>query len=82
MDTLRDWDKWKSSLKKAVNLGETVGMSEETINTVAEKVGTFLSNHVDPRNDEERLLKEMWNVADDQDRRVLAKIITKVADDI
>ncbi len=80
MDTLRDWDKWKSSLKKAVDVGETVGMSDDTITSIAEKVGTFLSNHVDPRNDEERLLKEMWDVADQQDRKVLAKIITKVAD--
>lgn len=80
MDTLKDWDKWKSNLKKAVDLGETVGMSDSAITNVAEKVGTFLSNYVDPRNDEERLLKEMWDVADDQDKKVLAKVITRVAD--
>ncbi|MBC7959068.1 MAG: DUF3243 domain-containing protein [Vallitaleaceae bacterium] len=80
MDTLRDWDKWKASLKKAVDLGETIGMSDQTITNAAEKVGTFLSNHVDPRNDEERLLKEMWDVADDSDKQVLAKIVTRMVD--
>lgn len=80
MDTLKDWDQWKNSLKRAVDLGETVGMSDVAITNVAEKVGTFLSNHVDPRNDEERLLKEMWDAADDQDKKVLAKIITHMVD--
>lgn len=70
----------KKTLGKAVDLGETVGMSEKRITNIAEKVGTFLSNHVDLRNDGERLLKEMWDAADDRDRDVLAKLIVKISD--
>ena len=80
METLENWDKWKETLGKAVNIGETVGMSDKTINSIAEKVGTFLSNHVDPQNDEERLLKELWDVAAEDDRKVLAKLIVKITD--
>lgn len=80
METLENWDKWKETLGKAVNIGETVGMSDKTINNIAEKVGTFLSNHVDPQNDEERLLKELWDVAAEDDRKVLAKLIVKITD--
>ena len=80
MDTLKNWHDWKKTLGQAVDLGETVGMSDTTITNVAEKVGTFLSNSIDPRNDEERLLKELWDAADEHDRKVLAKLVIKIAD--
>lgn len=80
MASMKDWGEWKSILGKAVDLGETVGMSDKNITNVAEKIGTFLSNNVDPRNDEERLLKEMWDAADGKDRDVLAKLIVKISD--
>lgn len=78
--SINEWGDWKKVLGKAVDLGETVGMSDKSITNIAEKVGTFLSNNVDPRNDEERLLKEMWDAADEKDRDVLAKLIVKIAD--
>ena len=77
---INDWGEWKKTLGKAVDLGETVGMSDKSINNVAERIGTFLSNNVDPRNDEERLLREMWDAADTSDRDVLAKLIVKISD--
>lgn len=80
MSNIDDWDDWKNILGKAVNLGETIGMSENTINNVAERVGTFLSNNIEPRNNEERLLKELWDVGDDVDRQTLAKLVTKITD--
>lgn len=80
MGIMENWSDWKKTLGKAVDLGETVGMSDQTIDSMAERVGTYLSNHVDPRNDEERLLKQMWDAANEEDRKVLAKIVTKIAD--
>jgi hypothetical protein len=80
METLEKWNKWKETLGKAVDLGETVGMSDNTINNIAEKVGTFLSNNVDPHNNEERFLKELWDVADENDRKTLAKLVVRMTD--
>lgn len=80
MESLMDWDNWKKLLGKTVDLGESVGMSDKTITSVAEKVGSFLSNNVDPRNDEERLLRELWDAADESDRRTLAKLVVKISD--
>lgn len=80
MDVMENWGNWKETLGKAVDLGETVGMSDNTINNIAEKVGTFLSNNVNPHNDEERLLKELWDAADENDRKILAKLVVKIAD--
>lgn len=80
MANMEDWGQWKKVLGKAVDLGETIGMSDKNITNAAEKIGTFLSNTVDPRNDEERLLKQMWDAADEKDRHVLAKLIVKIVD--
>jgi hypothetical protein len=80
IETMENWGQWKAALGKAVDLGETVGMSDGTINNIAEKVGTFLSNNVNPHNDEERLLKELWDAADERDRDVLAKLVVKIVD--
>ncbi|WFR58831.1 DUF3243 domain-containing protein [Anaerocolumna sp. AGMB13025] len=80
MEIMDNWHDWKKTLGKAVDLGETVGMSDKTITSISEKVGTYLSNYVSPHNDEERLLKEMWDAADEDDRKVLAKIVVKIVD--
>jgi hypothetical protein len=80
MAILKDWTEWKNTLGNAVDLGQTVGMSDNAITNVAEKVGTFLANNVDPRNPEERLLKEMWDVSDINDKNVLAKLIVRITD--
>ncbi len=72
------WDKWKGTLAKAVSLAETVGMSDETINKIALRIGTMLSSRVDPENREQRLLQELWRVGDDRERAVLAKLIVNV----
>ncbi len=72
------WTDWKNTLSKAVNFGESVGMSENTIENIAVKVGNVLSARVDPENREQRLLQELWKVGDDSDRKVLAKLIVKM----
>lgn len=80
MEIMDNWNDWKKTLGKAVDFGETVGMSDETITNIAEKVGTYLSNNVSPHNDQERLLKEMWDAASEDERQTLAKLVVKIAD--
>lgn len=77
--TLSDWDKWKASLGKAVDLGQKVGMSENTIDNIAKKVGDFLSANVDPENREQRAMQELWRSGSDEDRRSLAKMMVNMA---
>lgn len=77
-ETLKHWDKWKSALSKAVNLGQTVGLSEETIDNIAYRIGNMLTGAVDPENREERLLQQLWKTGDDEDRKVLAKLIVRM----
>lgn len=78
MDLSNDWNQWKDTLGKAVNLGEDIGLKDKTINNIAQGIGSFLSDHIEPRNDEERLLKELWDVANEHDRHVIAKLVVKM----
>ncbi len=75
---INDWHDWKLTLKKAVDMGETVGLSENTIEKIGVKVGSFLSSNVDPENREQRLLQELWRVGDDADRKALSGMIVKM----
>lgn len=75
---LRGWDNWKNTLSKAVNIGETVGLSEKAIDNVAYRIGNTLTAAVDPESREERVLQELWKVGDDSDRKTLAKLIVKM----
>ena len=77
-ETLSDWGKWKSTLAKAVDIGETVGLEESTIDKMAYRVGNVLSAAVDPENREERVLQELWRAGDDKDRKVLAKLVVNM----
>jgi hypothetical protein len=80
VDAFTEWTNWKNTISKAVNLGESVGMSENSIKNIAVKVGNILAARVDPENREQRLLQELWKVGDDDDREVLAKLIVKMVE--
>lgn len=77
-ETLSEWSKWKSTLSKAVNIGEAVGLSQETIDNIALKLGNTLNAVIDPENREQRVLQELWKVGDDDERKTLAKLIVNM----
>ncbi|ACL68927.1 DUF3243 domain-containing protein [Halothermothrix orenii] len=78
MERYSDWDKWKKNLGQAVNLGKKIGLSEETVVKVGEKIGDFLEKRVEPENREQRVLKELWDVASQDEQRHLASMIVKM----
>jgi hypothetical protein len=72
------FDKWKAFLGERVEQAEKAGMSEDMISKLAFQIGEFLSDKVDPENKEERVLKELWDAADQEERKVMAKIMVKL----
>lgn len=77
-ETINEWSKWKEAIAKVVNLGEKVGLSDETINKIGFRIGNFLSDKVDPENREQRLLQELWRSGDDDDRKALTRMIANM----
>lgn len=77
---LTHFDKWKQFLGERVEQAKSAGMSEEMISKLAFQIGEFLGDKVDPKNDEERILKELWDVASEDERKVIARLMVKFVD--
>ncbi|HEX2924732.1 MAG TPA: DUF3243 domain-containing protein [Ruminiclostridium sp.] len=73
-----EWEKWKSSLGKVVNTAKATGMSERTVDSIAYRVGNVLNAVVDPDSVHQRVLKELWKVGDDEEKKTLANMIVKL----
>jgi hypothetical protein len=76
---LKVFERWKEFLGDRVEQAEKAGMSDETISKLAFQIGEFLSDKVDPENKEERVLKELWDIGDENERKTLAKLMVKLA---
>ena len=77
---LSTYDKWKQFLGERVQNARSAGMSDQTIQKLATDIGDFLANKVDPKNDEERVLKELWAVSDENEKQVMARLMMKLVD--
>ncbi|OPX86588.1 MAG: hypothetical protein A4E53_03022 [Pelotomaculum sp. PtaB.Bin104] len=78
MEIDTSWHEWKKTLGKAVDAAEFVGMSDDLINKIAYQLGEFFADKFDPGNREQRLLKEIWEVGDEEEKRTMAKMIAKM----
>lgn len=77
---LSSYEKWKQFLGERVRNARSAGLSDSTIQNLAKEIGDFLEQKVDPKNDEERVLKELWSVSNDEERKVLAGVMMKLVD--
>ena len=77
---LETFDKWKEFLGERVKEAQKAGMSDETISNLAYHIGQFLDKKVDPKNGEERLLKELWDVGTDEERKTIARLMVKLVE--
>lgn len=78
MSVLSNFDKWKEFLGNRVKNAEAAGMSENMITEFATEIGNYLSDKIDPENKEERVLKELWDVADENERHTIAGLMVKL----
>ncbi|MFD0711338.1 DUF3243 domain-containing protein [Paenibacillus sp. GCM10027626] len=77
---LTNFEDWKKFLAERVEKGKNLGLSEETISNMAYEIGSFLEEKVDPKNEQERLLKDLWDVGDNEERKTIAKLMIKLVD--
>lgn len=80
MTVLDNWDSWKNFLGDRVNFAHERGMSDETISDLAYEIGGYLAKQVDSKNEQERVLSDLWSVASEDEQRVIAKIMVKLVE--
>ncbi|GAB7388317.1 DUF3243 domain-containing protein [Bacillaceae bacterium] len=77
MSVLKDFGQWKNFLADRVRQAQKMGMNEETMAEIAAEIGDYLAAKVDPQNDEERLLKDLWDVGNEEEQKAMASMMIK-----
>lgn len=77
---LENFEVFKEYLGKRVRIGEKMGMSEEQLAKTAEKVADYLAENEEPRNREEKLLKELWRAGNEEQQHMLAHMLVRMVD--
>ncbi|CAH1197757.1 putative protein YflH [Paenibacillus plantiphilus] len=75
---LTNFETWKQFLADRVKQAENIGLSEETISKLAFEIGSFLDEKVDPKNEQERVLKELWDIGDEEEKKTIARLMVKL----
>lgn len=78
MSVLDRFGDWKQFLNDRVEQAKQAGMEGDTVQNVAYQIGGYLAEQVDPKNDQERLLKQLWDAGDQDQQRALAGLMVKL----
>jgi hypothetical protein len=78
MSVLDNWNQWKDFLGDRLNQAQSEGMSQQVITDVAYQVGDYLAKQVDPKNEQERILADLWSVASPEEQHAIANMMVKL----
>lgn len=78
MALLENWEKWTSFLGQQVQSAQEMGMSKKVIENTATQIGDYLAKNVDPKNEQERVLSDLWGVATEEEKHALANCVVKL----
>ncbi len=71
---------WKNVMGKAVHTAENIiGVPGKNVENLVYRVGGVIADHFDPANREQRLLKELWEQGNDNERQTLASLFARMA---
>ncbi|HJV17774.1 MAG TPA: DUF3243 domain-containing protein [Bacillales bacterium] len=78
MSVLDNWKQWEDYLADRLHHAQNAGMNNEAIGDLAYQIGDYLSNNVDPKNEQQRVLSDLWSVADKDEQHAIANIMVKL----
>ncbi|MGG3738579.1 DUF3243 domain-containing protein [Aeribacillus pallidus] len=78
MSVLDNWQQWKHFLGDRLEQAEKAGMSEQVISDLAYQIGDYLANKVQPKNEQEKVLADLWSVASEQEQHTLANMMVRL----
>lgn len=78
MSVLDNFESWKGFLANKLQQAQQQGMSQQAIENVAEDVGDYLAQSVDPKNSEETVLRDLWNAASEEEQQAIANTMVKL----
>lgn len=78
MSVLDNWEQWKDFLGDTIEQAQEEGLNDKVISDVAYQVGEYLAQKVEPQNEQERVLQELWNVANEEEQKAIANMMVKL----
>lgn len=80
MPVTESFKQFTGELRQRLQAAKSMGMSESTLKQRAEDFGDYLSQHVEPKTPEQYMLRELWQVADQQEQQAIANAIYKLVE--
>ncbi|MGG3561751.1 DUF3243 domain-containing protein [Neobacillus rhizosphaerae] len=78
MSVLDNWKQWEDFLADRLHHAQNEGMSEGAVSNLAFQIGDYLSKQVEPKNEQERMLADLWSVADKDEQQAIANMMVKL----
>lgn len=78
MTILNNWDEWKNFLGDKLHQAEGKGVNRDTIANFATEIGGYLADKVDPKNEQQRVLSDLWSVANPEEQHAIANMMVKL----
>ncbi|HLR75227.1 MAG TPA: DUF3243 domain-containing protein [Virgibacillus sp.] len=78
MSVLDNFETWKDFLANRLEQAQEQGMSQQTISSLAHEVGDYLAKSVEAKNEEEAVLRELWNAASEEEQQAIANSMIKL----
>lgn len=78
MPILENWQQWTSFLGQNVAQAEQSGLPNKMIQQAAVEIGEYLAKNVDPKNEQERVLSDLWSIASESEKEALANCVIKL----
>lgn len=77
-DILNNFSNFKSYLQDQLAKGQKLGLSDDLLAKGAKFVAEHLAKNEEPKNREQKLLQELWKVAEEDEKKTLAKLLVKM----
>lgn len=78
MSVLDNFEQWKDFLANRLDQGKHAGLEQQEISEIAYQIGDYLAEQVDPQNEQERLLKQLWECGSEEEQHVIANLMVKL----
>ncbi|RDU38611.1 DUF3243 domain-containing protein [Neobacillus piezotolerans] len=78
MSVLDNWKQWEDFLADRLHQAQDEGVNKDVVSDLAYQIGDYLANQVEPKNEQERILADLWSVADKDEQQAIANMMVKL----
>lgn len=80
-EILQNFNRFRDYLGDQVQKGEKLGLGEDGLAKGAKRIGDYLEKRQEPKNREEKLLQELWKVAEEDEKKTLGRLLVRFTDE-